>query len=202
MLDSSKDLALGLLIGLVFGFALQKGRVTKFRVIVGQFLLRDFTVLKVMLTAIVVGSIGVHALVGLDLASFSIKPAQLLAVGLGGLLFGVGMVLLGFCPGTAFGGLAEGSRPAATGILGMAAGAVAFAFSYGFISRLVLPVGDLGPVTLPGLSGLPSWVLVTALAAVSIGIFVVLERRARLPIRTAAPGEEAEAREEGTRFSS
>ena len=54
----------GVLTGLFFGFLLQKGHVTRYNVIVGQFLFADFTVLKIMLTAIVTGAIGIYAMYG------------------------------------------------------------------------------------------------------------------------------------------
>ena len=88
--DPLAKLLLGLLTGFLFGFFLQKGHVSKFPVIVGQFLLRDFTVLKVMLTAIVVGGVGVYALHGMGLAGLHVKPAQLAAIALGGLVFEIG----------------------------------------------------------------------------------------------------------------
>ena len=50
----------GLIVGFIFGFLLQKGRVSRFNVIVGQLMLKDFTMLKIILSAIVVGSIGFH----------------------------------------------------------------------------------------------------------------------------------------------
>ncbi|MCI0456887.1 MAG: YeeE/YedE family protein, partial [Gemmataceae bacterium] len=82
-------IALGLLGGFVFGFLLQKGGVTKYDVIVNQFRLKDFTVLKTMLTAIVVGGLGVFFLHGQGLAPLSVKPAILVANVVGGLIFGV-----------------------------------------------------------------------------------------------------------------
>ena len=77
MFESLDKLVLGFLTGVIFGFLLQKGRVAKFEVIVGQFLLRDWTVVKTMGTAVVVGAIGVYALVAADAASLHIKPALL-----------------------------------------------------------------------------------------------------------------------------
>ena len=65
MFDSADKLALGLLTGIVFGFLLQKGRVAKYEVIVGQFLFKDWTVVKTMGTAVVVGAVGVHALIAI-----------------------------------------------------------------------------------------------------------------------------------------
>ncbi|MDB5507728.1 MAG: hypothetical protein JWL93_197 [Hyphomicrobiales bacterium] len=94
-------LILALVFGTAFGWLLHRGRVADYNTIVRQFLFRDFTVLKIMLTAIIVGGVGVFALVQGGYAQFHIKPADLLAVSLGAAIFGVGMVLYGYCPGTA-----------------------------------------------------------------------------------------------------
>jgi uncharacterized protein len=171
--DSLGKLLLGLMTGFAFGFLLQKGRVTKYRVIVGQFLLRDFTVLKTMLTAVVVGGIGVYALTALGAANLHIKPAQLAAVSIGGLIFGVGMVLLGYCPGTGVAAAAEGKRDAWFGVAGMLLGALLFAEQYASLSNTVLTWLNLGPVTLPQLTHLPAAVLLGLLAA---GAFILFRR--------------------------
>lgn len=165
MADPILKLVLGLLTGFVFGFLLQKGQVTKYPVIVGQFLLRDFTVLKTMLTAVVVGGVGVCALKALGLASLHVKPAQLAAVIIGGLIFGVGMVVLGYCPGTGVAAAAEGRTDAMAGVAGMLVGAVLFAEQFGFFSRNILTWADLGPVTLPQLTRIPAWAIFAVLIA-------------------------------------
>jgi uncharacterized protein len=175
--DPIGKLALGLVTGLIFGFLLQKGQVTKFPVIVGQFLLRDFTVLKTMLTAIVVGGIGVYALKAMGAASLHVKPAQLAAVCGGGLVFGVGMALLGYCPGTGVAAAAEGRRDAAFGVAGMFAGALIFAEVYGLFSRTLLRWFDLGPLTLPQIVPLPAWAILLLLAMGAAALFRWLEKR-------------------------
>lgn len=177
MFDSPSKMLLGLAIGFAFGFLLQKGRVTKFEVIVGQFLLRDFTVLKVMLTAIVVGAVGVYALHGAGLATLSIKPALLVAIATGGVVFGFGMALLGYCPGTAVGAMAEGSRHAIAGVLGMLAGAALYAEAFGFLSGTLLKMANFGTKTLPDVTGIPAWAMIAALAAVAGLVFAAVERR-------------------------
>ena len=96
--------------GLVFGFLLHRGGVTDFDVIVRLFQFRDFTVLKVMMTAIAVGGVGIAVLHGQDLAQYHIKATNLLAVGLGAAIFGVGMVLYGYCPGTGLAAIATSRR--------------------------------------------------------------------------------------------
>jgi uncharacterized protein len=171
----------GALTGLAFGFLLQRGGVTRYRVILGQFLLRDHTVLKTMLTAIVVGSIGIYGMraVGFEVA-LHIKTAALMGNLLGGLIFGVGMAVLGHCPGTVVGALAEGSRQAWFGILGMLAGAAAYAEVYPWFKAAVLTDANLGKATLDSVTGLPVELLVavvTVLGVVGLGAIQRFERR-------------------------
>jgi uncharacterized membrane protein YedE/YeeE len=194
MFDTPDKLALGLVTGVMFGFLLHKGRVTKFGTIVGQFLLKDFTVLKVMLTAVVVGGIGVYALLGLDLATLHVKPLVLGGVILGGLIFGVGMTLLGYCPGTGVAAVGEGSRHAIVGVFGMLVGAAVYAEVAPLMKATVLQVGDFGKITLADATGLSPWVFLTALAIGATLLFVALERwqRGRLLPQKAAckqPGD-------------
>lgn len=167
-------IGLGLFTGLVFGFLLQKGGVTKYEVVVNQFRLRDFTVLKTMLTAIVVGGLGVFFLHDQGLAPLAVKPAILVANVVGGLIFGVGMVLLGLCPGTAVAALGERNRRAVAGILGMTFGALLQAETYGLMAGLVRSV-DLGPLTWPTLLGVSPWAILAGLALGSIVLFIGLE---------------------------
>jgi uncharacterized protein len=174
--DPISILVLGLLTGFLFGFLLQKGRVTKAPVIVGQFLLRDFTVLKVMLSAVVVGGIGVYTLRALGLATLHPKPALMVAVPVGGLVFGIGMTLLGYCPGTGVGAAAEGKRDAIAGVLGMMVGALIFAEQFGAYGKTILAWSNLGPVTLPELLHLPAWPLLATLALGAFFLFRWLER--------------------------
>jgi hypothetical protein len=89
-------LALGLATGILFGFILQKAQVTQYQKIVSFFRWSDLTVQKVMFAAILVGMVGVYALHDLGLVNLHIKPALLGANILGGLIFGIGMLLLGF----------------------------------------------------------------------------------------------------------
>jgi hypothetical protein len=195
MFDTPDKLALGLIIGVAFGFLLHKGQVTKFHTIVGQFLLRDFTVLKVMLTAVVVGGIGVYAIHGMDLASLHVKPLVLGGVILGGLIFGVGMTLLGYCPGTGVAAVAEGSRHAIFGVLGMLAGAAVYAEVAPLMKATVLQIGDFGKLTLVDATGLSPWVFLTALAVGATLLFVAIERWQRgrhLVPQLTADGQPAE----------
>ncbi len=175
-----KTLLLGALTGLIFGFLLQKGGVTRYNTIVNQFRFRDFTVLKTMLTAIVVGAIGIYAMLQAGLIpGLSVKPAELAMNIGGGLIFGVGMVLLGYCPGTALAAIGQGSRDAIIGMLGALAGAAAYAEAYPFLSRTVEPLARYGKITWPELAHTSPWVFIAGLALFSVVLFIALERSAR-----------------------
>ena len=110
-----KQLALGLLFGLAFGFLLQKGGVAKYHILLGVLLLEDFTVIKVMLSAIIVGMVGVLTMNRLGLVELHLKPTRYAANVLGGLVFGVGFALIGYCPGTGAAALGQGNYDAIGG---------------------------------------------------------------------------------------
>jgi len=179
MFDSPERLLLGLLIGVLFGVLLQKGRVAKFSVIVGQFILKDWTVVKIMGTAVVVGSVGVYALVAFGHANLHIKPFLLGGVLLGGLCFGVGMAVFGYCPGTGVAACGEGKPDAMVGVLGMLAGALAFVAAYPAIQSVIKGLGDMGKVTVPDATGTSPWLWIAGLVVGGITAFVLLTRRGK-----------------------
>jgi uncharacterized protein len=170
-------LFLAVVFGFAFGWLLHRGRVTDYNVIVNQFRLRDFTVLKVMMTAIIVGGIGVLWLVDMGAAKYHLRDANMLAVVLGAGMFGVGMVLYGYCPGTATAATATGSLHALVGAVGMILGAMLYAYTFAWVSATILPVWSLGKATLSSVSGIPTgWIFVILIAAAT-ALFVVVERR-------------------------
>lgn len=164
------------LFGLVFGFLLQKGGVGKFNVLIGQLLLQDFTVAKVMLTAIVVGMIGIFSLHHFGKVELHLKPTRIGANAIGGLLFGAGFALLGYCPGTVAVALGQGSWDALFGIAGLVAGSWVFAEASGWSKRTVETWGNLGKVQLPDLLHMPRKPFVLGLAAVLVMTILLLER--------------------------
>lgn len=121
----------GLLTGLLFGFLLQKGGITDYNVLVNQLLLKDFTVFKVILTAILTGMIGVYFMKSFRLIELNLKPGTIISVITGGLIFGFGFGLLGYCPGTLVGAVGAGSLDALlAGVPGIIIGAGIFANIY------------------------------------------------------------------------
>ncbi len=93
------QLLFGFITGIIFGFLLQKGGVGRYNVIINQLLLKDFTVLKIMLSAAVTGMIGIYFLKGRKLVELHPKSGSLGMTVVGGLIFGIGFAVLGYCPG-------------------------------------------------------------------------------------------------------
>lgn len=170
------QLFLGLLVGIGFGVLLQKGGVTYYDVIIRQLLLEDFTVVKVMLSAMVTGMLGVHVLRSLGLAQLHPKPGGVGRTIPGALIFGIGFGTLGYCPGTAVGAVGHGALDALIGgIAGMLLGAAVFAAVYPKLKG-VLNKGDFGPLTFPQLFKVNPWIIVIPVAVVMTGLLYVIER--------------------------
>lgn len=183
MLEAGDKLVLGLATGVVFGFLLQKGRVAKFEVIVGQLLLKDWTVVKIMATAVAVGSVGVYALVSTGMATLHIKPALLGGVLAGGVLFGLGMAIFGYCPGTGVAASGAGHRDAMVGVAGMLFGAMTYVLAYPRLKPMVEAIADWGKLTLPEATSTSPWPWVMALVVMAM-LLLLIERGGRLPSRS------------------
>jgi uncharacterized protein len=167
----------GLATGLLFGFLLQKGRVLRYDKQLGALRLQDMTIVKFMLSSVVVGMVGVYLLRDLGLAQLSVKATILGPVILGAILFGLGWGLLGYCPGTSMGALGEGRWDAAWGILGMIVGAALFAEAYPFLQRTVYTWGDLGRITLPEVLGVNPWFVIPVFVVGTLLLFRWLEKK-------------------------
>jgi hypothetical protein len=175
-ITGTASLVLAVVFGFIFGLLLQRGRVANYNTIVNQFRLKDFTVLKVMFTAIVVGGIGVLVLHRLGYAAYHIKPANMLGVVLGAGIFGVGMVTYGYCPGTGIAAVATGSVHALVGFAGMLAGGILYALSFSWVNEHILGVAALGKVRLPDVTGIADWIWFIILAAIAAIVFFAIER--------------------------
>ena len=166
------SLVWGLVFGIVFGFLLQKGGATKYDVIIGQLLLTDFTVLKIMLSAVLTGMIGIYLMKTLGWVELYPKAGSLGKNIIGGLIFGSGFAVLGYCPGTIAGAVGNGYLDAVVGGLsGILIGAGLFAALYPVLSEGILNKGDFGDQTLPRLFKVNDWVVVIPVALL---IFLVL----------------------------
>jgi len=170
----------GLLFGIVFGFLLQKGGVTKYNVIIGQLLLNDFTVVKVMLSAVITGMIGLHIMQRLGWVQLCAFEGSWGKNAIGGLIFGFGFALLGYCPGTLAGAIGNGYLDAATaGLLGIVVGSGLLAVVYPKLKNGILMKGYFGDITLPRLFKVSNFVT-TVVLAVGLTLVLYLIERAGL----------------------
>lgn len=151
--NGPRQLVLGLIFGIVFGFLLQKGGVAKYDVLLGALFLTDFTVMKIMLTAITVGMIGIFSMYGLGFVQLHVKPTRYATNIIGGLIFGIGFALLGYCPGTGAAALGQGNYDAIAGIMGLLAGSYLYAELSGYLDSTILKWGNRGKIMLPDLMG-------------------------------------------------
>ncbi|PKO02649.1 MAG: YeeE/YedE family protein [Chloroflexi bacterium HGW-Chloroflexi-5] len=169
-------LAWGLAFGIVFGFLLQKGGVTKYDVILGQLLLTDFTVLKIMLSAVITGMLGIYLMKSLGWVELQPKSGSVGMNVIGGLLFGVGFAVLGYCPGTIAGAIGNGFLDALVGgVIGIWIGAAIFAAVYPKLRKGILTKGDYGDITLPRLLKVNDWFVVIPAAILILLVLYWIE---------------------------
>ena len=126
----------GLVIGVLFGFALQKGAVVKYDKQIGAMQFKDMTIFRFMMTTMLVGMIGLWIASAIGLISFTHEPFSVFGVIVGGLIFGIGWAMVGYCPGTAGGALGEGNLDALSAILGFIVAGVAYALFFPTLSEL------------------------------------------------------------------
>ncbi|RLA89563.1 MAG: YeeE/YedE family protein [Deltaproteobacteria bacterium] len=167
----------GLITGILFGFLLQKARVLRYDKQIGALRLLDMTIVKFMLSTVMVAMVGLYLLVDLGLAHLAPKTTILGANLLGSLIFGLGWGLIGYCPGTAIGALAEGRWDAVWGILGMLFGAAVFAEIYPALKTTVLTWGVYGRITLPQVLGLNHWMVIIVFILGGLGLCRWFEQR-------------------------
>jgi uncharacterized membrane protein YedE/YeeE len=166
----------GLMTGIIFGFLLQKARVIRYDKQLGALRLIDMTIVKFMLSTILVAMVGTYMLKDLGLVKLSIKTTILGGVILGGLIFGIGWGFLGYCPGTSAGALGEGRFDAIWGILGMLAGAALYAEAYPGMKKTVLTWGDLGKITFPQIFGVNHWIIIAIIVIGGLLLFRWFEK--------------------------
>ena len=140
-----------LIFGFLFGALLQSAKLNKYNTISGMARLEDFTVAKAIAVAVGVGAILLSVEIGLGYASWHTKPILLAGIAVGGLIFGAGMAILGYCPGTLPISLGEGSVDALIGIIGGIVGGIVYTLIQPAIQGMLGP--DLGKHTLQSALG-------------------------------------------------
>jgi len=167
-----------LVLGVLFGFALNKAGLTRYTKIVNQFRLTDMAVLKFMMTALVVTALGLYPLRALGILTFPTVPATYVVGNLlGGLIFGVGMALAGFCPGTAVAGAGEGKWDyLVPGLLGFLVGAVIFGLTYTSFMPQILKIANYGNVVIPDLWHINPFLAIIGFTLLALALFYAIDR--------------------------
>lgn len=145
-LDSPTGFVEALLIGMAFGFILQRAGFGSSRRLTGVFYFKDMTVIKVMFTAVITAMIGLAfcRLFGwITPDNIYLLPTVYGAQIVGGLIFGVGFAMGGWCPGTAAAGLAQGKLDALLFLIGGALGSILFNELY-FLVKPLYMAGSAG----------------------------------------------------------
>ena len=163
---------LGFLIGGLFGAGLFLGGLAEPDKIIGTLRLKDFHVMRTIAVFILVGMLGTWFLDMAGVANFSVKPSAILAVLIGGALFGIGFGLTGYCPGTGLACAAAGRIDAVVTVLGMFLGALVFILIYPGIVEPLDAIANRGKVMLPEVTGISKTVWV--LGMVGVGTLVLV----------------------------
>jgi uncharacterized membrane protein YedE/YeeE len=168
---------IGFIIGLLFGASLLLGGLADPDKIIGTLRLKDFHAMRTIAVFVLVGMLGTWILEIANVANFSVKPAAMVAVALGGALLGIGFGLTGYCPGTGLACAASGRIDALVTVLGMFVGAFVFILIYPSVVQPIDAIANYGKVTLPEATGIARgfWV-VPIVAAGSVALFITRKK--------------------------
>lgn len=177
-----------ILIGVIFGLLISYAGLNKYNTIVGLSVLKDFTVAKTIMLVLGVGGILLLFEMLGGGAGFHVKPLYLIGTGLGGVIFGIGMSILGYCPGTLPVSLGQGSLDALWGIVGGLAGGILYTVLFPVITPFLgANLGDITLFSLMNSEFSAGYILVVVLisAALIAGAFLLH----RLDVKNGNPGK-------------
>lgn len=177
VVSDAQGLIVAFVLGVGFGWFLERAGFGSSCRLCAQFYLYDMTVLKVMFTAIVTAAVGlwVFSAVGLlDLSMVYLVPTSIGAQIAGGLVLGAGFIIGGYCPGTSVAAAATGAGDGLSFLLGFAAGLVIYALALTDL-ELWANAGSLGELTLPQVWGVPYGAVVLGVVVVAALVFAGAE---------------------------
>jgi uncharacterized membrane protein YedE/YeeE len=183
------------LIGIAFGWTLERAGLGSARKLAGQFYLTDLAVFKVMFSAIVtamLGSFWLGRLGVLDLSRVYVPETWLAPQLLGGAIFGAGFAIAGLCPGTSGVAAATGRGDGLAAFTGMFTGILVTGLAFAPLQRFYDSTSR-GALTLPEVLHVAYGTVVAALTAIALAGFAGaewIEKRQRAPeadLRHAAP---------------
>ncbi len=163
-------------VGILFGFVLERAGFGDARNLTNIFYFRDMRVLKVMFSAIGTALVGLIVLswIGLFdysmLVNYSLLQTYLWPQLVGGVLFGLGFVIGGYCPGTSAVGIMSGKLDALIFMLGMIVGIWVFAAGFPVWGSFYKS-SPLGRVTLWQVFGMSKELIAAAVVVMALASF-------------------------------
>jgi hypothetical protein len=177
LFSSDVSLIIAFVIGIGFGFMLERGGFGSARILAAQFYFSNMRVLKVMFSAIVTAMIGIYFLsvIGfMDLSLIYVSNTYIIPQVLGGLILGVGFVIGGYCPGTSMVAFSTGKIDGFVYVLGLFAGIFVFGEMFPLFTNFYYST-DMGSVTIPSFLGLSYGLVVFLVILMAIGAFAAAE---------------------------
>jgi len=161
---------LAIVFGIAFGFILQRAGALEYKNILKTLRLIDLRIAKFMFLSVGVATVGVFSLRTMGLISLDMIKLNIIGTLLGGLIFGVGFAITGYCPGTCVGAWAEGKKDALFVILGGLLGVLAFTLIQDQVFTY-LALYDVGEIMLGDILSFNNLAL-GALYSIAIGFIV------------------------------
>lgn len=161
-----------LLIGFAFGAIILYSRLDKFEKMAGFMIFEDTLVPRMAMTTVALSSVGFYFLVESGYATYNIKPTMLGGLIIGGILFGIGLVILGKCPSAFLVSVSEGRLDALVGVIGGMFGGYVFTIGYPYIQQILGP--DLGQIRVPDFFTEHSLLIVFTLSGILLTIAFLL----------------------------
>jgi uncharacterized protein len=160
------SLIYALLVGIAMGALIQRVGASSPAMILKALRLENLAIIKFMATTIAVGTVGAYLLATMMPMHFDIKPTYVVGVIAGGVIFGIGFAVGGYCPGTCVVGIGERRKDAWFALMGGITGALLFTLVYSLIEAPLLKPLSYGKITLADLVHAPALVVAVGLAAV------------------------------------
>lgn len=166
-------------VGIAMGALLQRVGASSPSMILRSLRLEDLTVIRFMATTIAVATVATYGASYFLPMHFDIKPTYVLGVAGGGLLFGVGFALAGYCPGTCVVGCGEGRKDALVALVGGLVGALAFTLVYTVLEPVLIRPLNFGKIRLSDVFPVAPFGLAVALAGVLLVVVKVVPTKNR-----------------------
>ena len=178
-----------LICGILFGYVLENAGFGSPLKLTAQFKLSDWSVFKVMFTAIVVAAAGLWVLRAVGLLapdSVAVPAGLMMASAVGGAMVGAGFAIGGYCPGTSVAGICSGRIDALVFAVGIVLGTAAYAISFGPAIQAMKEIGQLAQGdTFTEVYGVNELVVLGIMGAALVGVFYLgswFERRGSGPV--------------------